>query len=109
MKDSKEFQRQTQYEANLESVFSRAPATRHRRIGDEAVIVHLANAQVLGLNEVGAEIFDLFDGRRRLGEIITELEVSFDVERTQLRQDVLSFVSSLLDADMVVVCQGEHR
>jgi len=109
MKASKALQRQTRHKPDLESVFSRAPETRHRRIGDEAVIIHQANAQVLGLNEVGAEIFDLFDGRRRLGEIITELESSFDVERTQLQQDVLSFVSSLLDADMVVVCRGEHR
>jgi Coenzyme PQQ synthesis protein D (PqqD) len=60
---------------------------------ETAVILPTASA-IRVLNEVGARIWELADGRT-FGEIINTLVNEYDVERTQLWSDAIVFLAEL--------------
>jgi len=60
---------------------------------ETAVILPSASA-VRVLNEVGARVWELADGRT-FAEILDILVNEYDVERTQLRRDAEAFLSEL--------------
>ena len=77
-----------------ETVIKRASTALSRAFDHElAVILPTANA-VRVLNEVGARIWALADGRS-LAQILDVLVNEYDVERTQLRVDAEAFLSEL--------------
>ena len=77
-----------------ETVIRRASSALSRAFDHEvAVILPTANA-VRVLNEVGARIWELADGRT-LAQILDVLVNEYEVERTQLRVDAEAFLSEL--------------
>ncbi len=69
----------------------------HRRIVDEVVLLPIRHnfgdlESIFTLNEVGARIWDLLDGRRTLVEvgniIVNEFDVTADVARTDIEEFV---------------------
>ena len=66
-----------------------------RRYGDEGWVVHLKNPANTLLNEVGARIFEMLDGRHSVGEMAKIVSEEFDVGLDQARQDVTDFLVEL--------------
>jgi hypothetical protein len=69
----------------------------HRRIVDEVVLLPIRHnfgdlESIFTLNEVGARIWDLLDGRRTLVDvgniIVNEFDVTADVARTDIEEFV---------------------
>jgi len=68
---------------------------RFRIIDREAVVLRQEAAETMVLNEVGARILELLDGRTAVAEVIDQLEQEFDVDRAELETDCHEFVDHL--------------
>jgi len=75
------------------------PKTRNglaeRVIDGEAVIVNAHGGEILVLNEVGAEVWQMLDGEHDVDAIVAHVVQSFDVDEAQARADVVEFLESL--------------
>lgn len=72
-----------------------------REVGPGLVIMAPAGTATHSLDEVGAFIWRLIDGRRSFGQVVDELVATYDVEPVRAVADVQDFVTQLLDADLV--------
>jgi coenzyme PQQ synthesis protein D (PqqD) len=89
------------------TVLRRRSDVRYRRIEGEAVVLRQSAAEVLVLNEVGASVLDLADGRRPVGEWIDAIVRDYrddrghDVDRETVARDVLEFASEATEAGLL--------
>lgn len=72
-------------------------------MANEAVLLMPARGEVKVLNEVGARMWTLFDGKRTLDQIAALVCTEYAVERAQAEQDVLHFANELAERDLVTV------
>jgi hypothetical protein len=79
----------------------RSPDVAWQQIGDEAVLMSLAEGRVLGLNPVGALVWSLVEERDEDGLVAAVVE-RFATEETRARQDVRGFLSLLRERRLVV-------
>jgi hypothetical protein len=77
-----------------ETVIQRTPTALSRAFEHEVAIILPTASAVRVLNEVGARIWALADGRT-LSQILDVLVNEYNVERTQLRVDAEAFLSEL--------------
>ncbi len=85
----------------LDTIFARSESVVSRKIVDELILVPLrktaAEMETLyTLNEVGARVYELIDGERRVREIVESIVSEFDVERGDAETDVRVFIEQLL-------------
>jgi len=73
----------------------------------EAVLVLPEKSQVKVLNDVGARIWSLVDGRRSLAEIARVICSEYAVDEAQAREDVLAFAGQLLRSG-VLFLEPDH-
>jgi hypothetical protein len=79
----------------------RSPRASFRRLENgSAVVLHLDTAQYHGLNEVGAAIWDLADGRT-FEEIVRGLHEQLDDAPANLEDDVTEFLEALHERELV--------
>ncbi len=74
-----------------------------RRVGEETVMLHLANGTYYALDPVGARAWHVLEQGRTLSETCDVLEAEYDVPRAQLERDVLDLVDSLASHGLVVL------
>jgi hypothetical protein len=77
-----------------ETVIRRAPTALSRAFDHEVAVILPTASAVRVLNEIGARIWALADGRT-FAEILEILVNEYDVERIQLRVDAEAFLSEL--------------
>ena len=77
-----------------ETVIRRAPTALSRAFEHEVAVILPTASAVRVLNEVGARIWALADGRT-LAQILDVLVNEYEIERTQLRVDAEAFLSEL--------------
>ena len=77
-----------------ETVIRRAPTALSREFEHEVAIILPTASAVRVLNEVGARIWALADGRT-LAQILDVLVNEYEVERHQLRVDAEAFLCEL--------------
>ncbi len=87
---------------SLQTVFSHSPRIVTRKTGNEYVLVPVANNiadmdSVYTLNESGAFIWELIDGKRNVEEIISAVTHEFDTNGETAGADVLNFLENLKD------------
>ncbi len=70
---------------------------RYRMLFDEAVVIRQEEAEVLGLNLVGARILDCVREGRSAEETVEVLERELDVEPEVLAADVTAFLAELVE------------
>ncbi len=83
-----------------QSTVLRARDVAWRAFDGEVALVHPATGQLRTLNEVGARIWQLADGRP-FEALVTELLNEFDVDRTSLEADVRAFLDDLTARGML--------
>lgn len=74
-----------------------ASDVRYRMLFDEAVLIRQEEAEVLGLNLVGARILDCVREGRSAEETVEVLEREFDAEPDLLAADVAAFLDELVE------------
>ena len=67
----------------------------------EAVLVLPQKGQVKVLNEVGARIWELIDGKRSIGEIAQLIHGQYEVDQQQAETDIMEFISDLINRELV--------
>jgi len=86
--------------ADLKSVFSHSPGIVTKKTGDEYVLIPVANNiadmnSVYTLNESGAFIWELIDGKRNVEVIINTLTEEYDIDYDSASKDVFSFINNM--------------
>jgi hypothetical protein len=79
----------------------RHPDVAWQRIGDEAVVMSLAEGRVLGLNPTGALVWSLVEERDEEG-LVTAVVDRFATERDAAREDVRGFLALLRQRGLLV-------
>jgi len=77
-----------------ETIIRRSANALWRPFEQETAVILPTASAVRVLNEVGARLWQLADGRT-FGEILDALVNEYEVTRTQLRSDAVAFLSEL--------------
>lgn len=85
---------------DLKSILSHSPAIVTRKTGSEYVLVPVSNNiadmnSVFTLNETGAYIWELIDGKRTVADIIEALVSEYEISDNEAEKDVFEFVENL--------------
>lgn len=85
---------------DLKSVVSHSPDIVTKKTGNEYVLVPLANNiadmnRLFTLNETGACIWELIDGKKNVGEIVEKFTEEFDIDHETATKDILSFIENM--------------
>ena len=86
---------------SLESVPIPQPEVIGRVVDQEAVLVLPKQGNVKVLNEVGAAIWALLDGKRNIRQISAEICAQFEVETSVAEADTLQFIADLVERQVV--------
>jgi hypothetical protein len=81
-------------------------ATSRRLENGSSVLLHLDTALYFGLNEVGAAIWDLADGRT-VAEVVEGLRAQLDDPPEDLIVDVVEFLEALEERLLVTLVQPD--
>ena len=74
-----------------------------REVGDETVILDLANGTYYGLDPVGARIWQLLSEGLTLTQVCEVMMAGYEVKREDIERDVLSLVQTLTERQLVSV------
>jgi hypothetical protein len=93
----------------LDKVYRVSDRVASRKIVDEVILVPLRSSvaeteNLYSLNEVGARIYDLVDGKRAVRDIIAAIEEEFEVSTEQAQEDVTQFLEQLLSIKSIEEC-----
>ena len=72
-----------------------------REVGDETVILDLANGTYYGLDPVGARIWQLMAEGQTLVQVCEVMLSEYEVTRENIERDVLALVQTLLERKLV--------
>jgi hypothetical protein len=84
----------------LNSILSQSTSIVTRKTGNEYVLVPITNNiadmnSVYTLNETGAFIWELIDGKRSVEEIIIKLTNEYDIDKQNAESDVFIFIENM--------------
>ena len=84
----------------MKSILTHSPSIVTRKTGNEYVLVPITNNiadmnSVYTLNETGAFIWELIDGKRSVEEIITALNIEYDIDKKNAEADVFTFIENM--------------
>jgi len=84
----------------LEKVYKKSESIVSRRIGDEFILVPIRQdvgdlESIYTLNETGALIWELIDGKLNVGEIKEGLVEAFEVEPEEAEKDLIEHLQQL--------------
>ena len=74
-----------------------------RVVGDETVILDLANGTYYGLDPVGARIWQLMFEGQTLVQICEAMLAEYEVTREDIERDVATLGQTLLDKNLVSI------
>lgn len=78
-----------------------APDVLFRMLGDEGVLVNLETGQYLGVNAVGARMWELLGTAASIDAMYAQLLREYEVAPDRLRGDVEAFVGQLVEHHLV--------
>ncbi|NML85916.1 PqqD family protein [Polaromonas sp.] len=74
-----------------------------REVGDETVILDLANGTYYGLDPVGARIWQLMAEGQTLVQVRDVILAEYEVAHEDIERDMLALVQALLERQLVSV------
>jgi DNA phosphorothioation-dependent restriction protein DptG len=75
-------------------------------LGSEAVVLELQASNYFGMNEVGTAVWNFLQQPREVSDVIEHIVNNYEVSAEQAEVEILSFLQTLVDKDLVVV---HHR
>ncbi|HZY41899.1 MAG TPA: PqqD family protein [Anaerolineae bacterium] len=88
---------------NLDSRPKPNASVQGRQLENEAVLVLPDKGEVKVLNEVGAQIWQLADGRRTVREIAAAICADYAVSCPEVETDTLEFVAELVAKGIISI------
>jgi len=94
---------------DLDKVYRVSDRIASRKIVDEVILVPLRDKvaemeSLYSLNEVGARVYELIDGKRAVRDIVAAIVEEFEVDSRQAESDVTQFVEQLLSINGIEEC-----
>ncbi len=94
---------------DLDKVYCVKDRVASRKIVDEVLLVPLRDSvaemeNLYALNEVGARVYELVDGKRSVRDICAVIVDEFDASAEQAEADVSQFVEQLLSIHAIEEC-----
>ena len=83
------------------SVYRHCGDVRYRVIDSEAVVIRQDAGEVLGLNDIGARVLELVDGKASVEVLLEKMAGEFEIERARLERDVFEFLQELTEAGVI--------
>lgn len=77
------------------------PQVMARQVGDEQVILDLANGTYFGLDPVGGRAWALLADGKTISEVCDAMVDEYDVTRATLEVDILTLVQTMVDQKLV--------
>ena len=92
---------------DLKTILSHSPKVVTRKTGNEYVLVPVTDNiadmdSVYTINETGAFIWELIDGKRTIGDIIGLLADEYEIESDIAINDINDFVDKMKDFLIVI-------
>jgi hypothetical protein len=91
---------------NLHSVVQRDPDVITGEAGEDVVMVSIDNGQYYGVSEVAREIWQALERPRTVSDLISDLVVNYNVDRTVCEKETLLFLEELLAERLLQVRNG---
>jgi len=97
---------------NLNNTYQKDSNIVYRKIADEYILVPIRQQVadlncIYTLNEIGAFIWELIDGKSNIKQILKNITASYDVEEEAAKDDLISFISQLLKIKAIDVANGQ--
>lgn len=70
--------------------------------GEQGTVLLIVSGTMHQLNMVGGTIWQLADGTRSTDQLVDLLAADYDVERSELEEDVRDFVSDLIERGWLI-------
>ena len=86
---------------SLENKFIRNNDIAWRVIDGEALVVSPKDSLIYPLNDVGARIWELLDGKRTVSDIASVICGEFEGDGKAIQDDVMDFIENLSKAGLV--------
>jgi hypothetical protein len=71
------------------------------RVGDEMVVLHLANGTYFGLDPVGALLWEGLASGDRPSQVCEKILEHFEVDRATAEHDLRTFLGELADSELI--------
>ncbi len=84
-----------------------APDVLFRELVGEAVLLDLKTQRYYGLDTIGTRIWQLLSEQKRTDAVYEAMLAEFEVDDTQLRQDLDAFIHELEDAGLIELQRPE--
>ena len=84
-----------------------SPDVMYRNVGDEAVLLNLKSELYLGLDPVGARMWDLLINSPSIEKAFDALLTEYDVEAGALRTDLEKFIGRLIQEGLIELLPGQ--
>ncbi len=91
---------------DLSRVPERRKGAEGSPFGQEFVILDPPGRMLRGLNETGARVWELIDGRRSVEEIASVISDEFEVDGVTAQADVTAFITMLERRGLVSLREG---
>ncbi len=88
---------------NLNQSVVISPQVVYQEVGGEIVLLDLASEHYLGLNEVGARIWQLLQDENELPKIFDTLLREYDVDSARLASDLSELLRKLSDEKLITL------
>jgi len=90
----------------FDQVFRKNENFVFRQIDDETILVPIKDnlgdmGSIYNLNEVGAFIWERFDGQKTIGDIKDRIVKEFEISEKEAQQDLIEFVNQLKQIDAI--------
>lgn len=86
---------------DMNRLFTKNDQILFKVIGGEPVLVDPYRRELMRLNPVASETWELLDGKRSLGQIIDAVKENFDADEGVVRRDVMDFIKELVSLEII--------
>ena len=98
----------------LEKCFDKDPNIVSRKIADEVILVPVRQnvgdlENIYTLNEIGAFIWELIDGERKVKEIKEIIIEEFNVSSQEAESDLIELLREMENMKLILVEYAEHN
>jgi hypothetical protein len=91
---------------NLDCIVQRDPDVIAAEADRDLVMVSIANGFYYGVSDVAREIWEAIEHPKKVSELIDDLAVTYNVDRSTCEAETLSFLEDLLTEHLLQVKDG---
>ena len=83
-------------------LIARTPGVLEAEVDGDRVLMHPDDFSYYGLSDTGDAVWQLIDGHRTVGDIVTALAGEYGADADAIRPDVVEFLTGLMSARLAI-------